>query len=189
MTKIFPSNICSALDNRVIGSAVIAHGAFLDLVERAVEAHDTTHDAVPGQHYLELPPSACKLVSCGVGPRSPRPEDYVVRVHRGRVEAFLKREHASRCASVAVVVYERLAYLASPDLGDEEATRVGRSDCTHVLVAVLASSGVPSPLSPHRLVANLAGGNAEAALWDAATIREKAVESNTYDAQWAVVAD
>lgn len=187
--KIIPSNICSAFSTRVVGSAVLAHGAFLEAVEAAIEAHDTTQDRVPGQHYLVLPESAFGLVSAGVGPRSPRPEDYVLRVHRGRVEAFMKREYAGKVNGLAVVVYDRLAYLADPDLSEAEGLRVGMSDATHVLVAVLASCGAPSPLSPHRLVANLAGGNAEAATWDADTIRQKAVESQAADAAWAVVAD
>ena len=97
------------------------------------------------------------FVSAGVGPQSTNPTDYVCRLHRGHVGAYLKREHAAPITGCAVVVYTREAYLANPEITAMEAYRIG--DATHVLVAVLAFAGPEAPLTPHRLVANLAGGN------------------------------
>jgi len=57
-------------------------------------------------------------------------------------------------------------------------------------VAVLANAGPrPPAYSPHRLVANLAGGNKDALAWDADTIRAHAVAAAIYHETWSVVAD
>ena len=58
-----------------------------------------------------------------------------------------------------------------------------------MLVAVLAFAGPKAPLSPYRLVHNLAGGNNEAAQWTADEIRAKALESKVYYDEWCTVAD
>jgi len=58
-----------------------------------------------------------------------------------------------------------------------------------VLVAVLAFAGPKAPLTPHRLVKNLAGGNKEALLWSADEIRAKCAEAAGYWDEWCVVAD
>ena len=89
-----------------------------------------------------------------------------------------------------MVVYTREAHLADPDVvaNPTEAARIS-SDTTHVIVAVLASAGPSSPLTPFRLVANLTGGNVEALLWTADEIRARAREAFAYAAEWDVVAD
>jgi len=91
--------------------------------------------------------------------------------------------------NVAVVVYTKEAYLKDPDCTEEEHERINSLGCTHVLVAVLASSGKPSPLTPHRFIHNLAGGNREALLWTADEIRAKAKEIKKFSSEWCVVAD
>ncbi|MBO06606.1 MAG: hypothetical protein CMI58_06195 [Parcubacteria group bacterium] len=174
-----------------IGSKVTDPESFLGGLTTQIQRHDTTGDRVPGQHYIPLPSDFNSLVSAGVGMRSQDPADYVLRVHRGHVSAYLRRKHAADVCSVAVVVYTRDAYLSDPDVTNDrdECERIS-SDITHVIVAVLASSaGGPSPLSPFRLVHNLAGGNKEAEAWSADEIRGKADESMDYWQSWSQVAD
>ncbi|MDP3772938.1 MAG: hypothetical protein Q8Q85_01595 [Gemmatimonadales bacterium] len=184
------SSACSAFQIETIGTKVIASEDFRSLLWLALGAHDPSRDRKPGQHYIVLPREANATVSAGVGRRRPDPARYVLRCHRGRVSAYLQRGCAEAVESVAVVVYTREAYLADPDvLADHaEAARIG-SEVTHVVVAVLASAGPPSPLTPFRLVANLAGGNNEALEWTADEIRTKARESAAYADAWDVVAD
>lgn len=197
--NIFPSNICSALDLAgVIGSKVINAEEFLVVLMKAVAAHDFSKDRIPGQAYLVLP-DAIPFVSSGVGHRQPGAESYVLREYRGRVNAFLRRECAAPVTECAVVVYTMQAYLDDPDVTPAEISRITElallgselagSDTTYVIVAVLASSGGPSRLSPHRFTANLAGGNHEAQVWTADEIREKAQEIMRYENEWTTVAD
>jgi hypothetical protein len=201
---IVESNICTALNaTGVIGTKVTDKDKFMDAVARGVEAHDFTQDRIPGQAYIQVP--AVPFVSAGVGKKTPRPQDYVLREHRGQVHAYLKREFAARVDGCAVVVYTKDAYLRDPDVTREEIQRIeniGYSNplgfpdpprwvctVTHVLVAVLASAGPRSQLSPYRFTANLAGGNKEALVWTADEIRAKAREIMTYENEWSTVAD
>jgi hypothetical protein len=185
---IIPSDICSAFDNDVIGSKVVSKAEFSLILCKAVEAHDFTQDRVPGQGFIQIP-EAIPFVSSGVGHPTENPDNYVLRCYRGRVSAFLKREYAAPVESCAVVVYTKQAYLNDPDITPEEAARVNQPLVTHVLVAVLASSGPKSELSPHRFTANLAGGNLEAQVWTADEIRAKARLVIDYDQLLVSVAD
>lgn len=196
---IIPSNICSALDaTGVIGSKVINQAAFLKVLKRAVADHDFTKDRIPGQAYLPIP-DAVPFVSSGVGRRTQRPEDYVLRVHREWVGVYLRREFAAPVTTCAAVVYTMDAYLADPDITPDEAKRITASalmsnedvssNACYVLVALLAGSGESSKLSPHRFTANLAGGNKEALVWTADEIRAKAREILDYANDWVTVAD
>jgi hypothetical protein len=56
-------------------------------------------------------------------------------------------------------------------------------------VAVLAFAGPKAPLTPYRLVHNLAGGNNEVEAWTKEDILTKAKESLAYWNEWVVVAD
>lgn len=194
-TQFQISNACSAFADRTIGTKVLDREAFFAILDAALEHYDTSDDRVPGQHYIDLPPEATGFVSAGVGCRTSNPDDYVLRAHRGRVNAYLKRELAAQANRIAVVVYTREAYLADSDAStdpleaDFEGTRIRDSIATHVVVAVLASAGPPSPLTPYRFVANLAGGNKEALTWTADQIRAKAAEVIAYADDWDVVAD
>lgn len=194
-TQFQVSNVCSAFADRTIGTKVLDREAFFALLDAALEHYDTSDDRVPGQHYIVLPPEATTCVSAGVGYRTDNPNDYILRSHRGRVNAYLKRERLAQVSSVAVVVYTRGAYLADSDAStdpleaDFEGTRIRDSVATHVIVAVLASAGPPSPLTPYRFAANLAGGNNEALTWTADQIRAKAAEVVAYAHVWDVVAD
>jgi hypothetical protein len=150
---------------------------------------------IPGQGFIELP-EAVPHVSSGVGKRVADPNAYCLREHRGRVGAYLKREHAEPVKSCAAVVYTLDAYVSDPDITVGERLRVTDSlamhdakPATHIVVAVLASSTDQSPHSPFRLIHNLAGGNKEAQVWDADEIRSRAKVSLDYDNEWATVAD
>lgn len=188
--KIIASDICSALDTNTIGSKVTKTREFYEAMERAVQSYDFTAARVPGQGFIVCP-ELVPFVSAGVGPRSKRPEDYVLREHRGIVTAFLKREFAAKATGCALVVYTRDAYLADPDVdhAGREAGRIASLNPTHVLVAVLAFAGPESPLPPYRLVWNLAGGNREAATWTVDEIHAKAKAAIDYDNAWVSVAD
>lgn len=188
--NIIPSNIVTAFqDEEVVGTKVTRHVRFENLLVKAVAATDFEQQQVPGQAFIMLDPAAVKAVGAGVGKRSQNPEDYVLRCHRGQVGAFLRRELAEPASGVAVVVYTAEAYAKDPEVGAEEVARVQAEGATHVLVAVLAFAGPPSPLTPERFTHNLAGGNNEAMGWDAETIRQKAGEISAYHSEWCVVAD
>jgi len=189
--KILVSNVCSAFSTEVIGSRVTDPEQFMAMVNYKVSIHPPSHDRIPGQHKIILPASINEFVSSGVGKRSADPSDYVLRVHRGKVNAYLRREKALPAVTVSVVVYTREAYLSDPDvLKDEgELSRIKESDCTHVLVAILASTILQSPLTPQRFVSNLAGGNKEALTWNVDEIRAKAKGIASHWEEWDVVAD
>jgi len=191
MTRIANANILTAFNPQTVGSKVVDPQGFTAEIVRAVEAFDFDAQTTPGQGFLPLPESALAYVSAGVGRHVDDPNAYVLRSWRGSVGAYLKREHAAPVESVAVVVYTRAAYLADPDVSGDasEVARIESENPTHVLVAVLASAGPRAPLSPGRLVSNLAGGNRDALAWDADTIRAKARESAEYSNAWGVVAD
>lgn len=188
--RTVPSNIVTAFAKSTLGTKVVDHAKFWEVAEQAIAAVDFAAQRVTGQAFIpcnDLVP----FLSAGVGRRTNNPDDYVVRLHRGRVDAYLRREKAAPCEGAAFIVYTREAYLADPDVQKEEAerTRIEASEATHVLVAVLGFAGPKAPLSPYRLVYNLAGGNLEAGLWTADEIRANAQESLSYDAEWAVVSD
>lgn len=188
--KIALSEIVTSFNDMTIGSKVLNPKAFMSLLEGCIANHDPSRDRQPGQHFISLPQEANNLVSGGVGPSSNDPDHYVLRFHREKVSAYLKRQFAAPVDSVAVVVYTMAAYQFDPDCTTEEIQRVQDEGASHVLVAVLASSGPKvSPLTPFRLVHNLAGGNLEAQQYSADEIRAKAKESLLYHNAWSTVAD
>lgn len=206
--RIALSNIVTAFDEKTIGSKVTNIPKFINALMLAIYEHDAASDRQPGQHTIVMPPEACAYVSSGVGRASLNPDDYVLRFHREKVAAYLKREFASPVDSLKCIVYTMAAYEKDPDCDAAEIARVksgtvyGGSSVaasmignpaltlpTHVLVAVLANSGPPSPLTPFRLVHNLAGGNLEAQQYTADEIRAKAKESLEYHNAWSTVAD
>lgn len=187
-TTFYVSTICSAFGTKVLGTKVLWPGTFREALEAALEGYDPTGDRVPGQHFVTLPDTVLPVVSAGVARRDqvPGPEGYVVREHRGRCDAYARREYAAEATGVSVVVYTRVAYLADPDYTPEE---VIPEDVTHVIVAVLAFAGPKPELSPYRLVHNLAGGNLEAETYTADEIRAKARASLEYDNTYVTVSD
>jgi hypothetical protein len=186
--KLAVSDIVSAFEPAAVGSRVTDSPSFYRVAEEAIAKYDFTQGKVPGQGYV-LCPEAVPFVSAGVGLKSSNPDHYVCREHRGVVSAYLKREFAAKVTGCALVVYTRKAYFQDPDVTPAEAARIDSQDPTHVLVAVLASAGPESPLSPYRLVWNLAGGNKEALVWTADEIRAKAKTVIDYNGSWSAVAD
>lgn len=185
------SNVCSSFQARTIGTKVVEAHDFLAALAKAVEAHDPTHDRAPGQYFIPLD-EAIPYVSGGVGARTLNTSDYVMRVHRERVVPFLKRSRAIQPNSLAVIVYTKEAYLADcreAEGDEEEARRISDMNCTHVIVVVLASTQKREPLTPWRLVANMAGGNKEATVWGSDEIRQKCRESFDFWKTHCVVAD
>ena len=188
MTKFHVSSVCGAFAASPVGTKVLDAGAFTAALSVAVEAHDTAGDRTPGQHFITLPGDALATVSAGVARRADVPEDgYVVRVHRGRADCYAARPHAAKATGLAAVVYTRAAYAADPQVTAEEVATIP-GDVTHVIVAVLAFAGPRAPLSPHRFVANLAGGNRDAATYTADEMRAMARDIAAYDDEWIVVA-
>lgn len=172
--KLSVADIVTAFDERTVGSKVIDHSLFMKNLISAIENFDWQTCNFPGQAYIELPINSG--VSSGNAKRSDNPEDYVVRKYRDRIRMFLKRPAYNPVTHLAVVVYTLDAYLNDPDVSKEEFDRISGENPSHVLVAVLASSGKPAKMSVYTFVRNLAGANNEAMIWTADEIREKAKE-------------
>ena len=192
MIKLETANIVTAFLTSAIGTKVLDREAFMSVASKAVEAHDPSGDRQPGQHFV-MCPEGKSFVSAGVGRRTCNAEDFILRNGHFGVEAYLKREKAAEIDGLALVVYTRDAYMADPDLQKpeeaEERTRIEKSDCTHVIVAVLAFAGPKSPLPPATFVHNLAGGNHEATQWNADEIHNLAQQVEAYWNEWCIVAD
>lgn len=198
--RIAPSNILSFFDKETIGAKALDSQGFISILQQAIFQHNFAAEKTPGQAVIDLAQAMPKysmeewrqIVSGGIGPRSARPQDYVLRLHRGHVHMFLKREFAAPPRSIRAVVYTKQAYLVDPDvLGDlQERQRIEGTECTHVLVAVLASC-VDSFVSPYRFVANLAGGNLdyEESKMKYAGLVSLAKQVKEFDDNWAVVGD
>ena len=188
--KIGTADIVTAFDSMAVGSKVTNAALFMELLLDAVESFDWETCRTRGQAYIELPDEAKHCVLAGVGQRTNNPDDYVIRTHRGRVGMYLRRHLAPEVTGVAVVVYTSHAYRDDPQIEWEEIERISKHNYSHMLVAVLAhSEGSNSPLTPHRFIENLAGGNNEALSWTADEIREKAREISNHSNAWTVVAD
>lgn len=192
MIHFIPSDICTAFQtSNVIGSKVTYPLGFSRVLRAAIAEHDFSTDRVPGQAVITIT-KGLNNVSSGVGIAVNDPSAYVLRSYRGKVSAFLQRRFAAEVTSCGAVVYTREAYMEDPDVTPEEMARVAvehlTQPVTHVVVAVLASSG-ESQLSPRRFVANLAGGNREALVWSADEIRERAKAVIIHDSHWVTVAD
>ena len=182
---------CTAFDANTIGSKVESgfKGSFKSLLAQAVAKHDTKWDREPGQHFIVMPDEAHHMVSAGDGKATDSVNHYHLRSYRGRVEPYLHREMAGTTTFCACIVYTREAYLRDPDVVREGRGSKLSDDCTHVIVAVIASSTPEAPLTPWRFVANLGGGNREAERWSADEIRAKAAVVADYWSRYAVVAD
>ena len=156
MTQFAISNICTAFERSTIGSKVINSREFFMYLKGAMKDYDVSRDRVPGQHFIVLPVEAYWTVFAGDGKKTDSADDYVIRNHREGPKMFLRRACAGEVSFLACVVYTREAYMADPDYNPEEPLPAG---ATHVVVAVIASSGPAAPVTPYRFVHNLAGGN------------------------------
>ena len=190
--SIAPSYIWTATSDQTVGSKVGNHFAFECLMVDLIGSHDPSGDRSKGQHFIMLSSEQiadCEI-SCGVGLNTQDPSDYVHRLYRGRVQSFLTREHALPVSWCAVIVYDREAYLADPQMTDEERERVLSGSDTHFLVALLANAdSVPNAYGTYRLVSNLCGGNNDFKDLTLDEIRDMAQKSLEYENKWCVVAD
>lgn len=180
------SNICNPYLPFTVGTKVVQPGAFQVMLLHALREYAMPAD---GKGFVPLP-DALPCVSCGVARRAGlRPQDYVVREWRGEVGLFAPRRYAVKATSLHVVVYTGDTYRTDAQVDAAEACRV--ADADYVIVAVLASAGPRSPLSSHRFVRNLAGGNTSYAS-ECYTIEravEEAKEIVTYEQEWVTVSD
>lgn len=181
------SDICSAFDDFTIGSKVINKKKFWDELSNETHKYEFDKASVPGQGFLVVP-GAIPCVSAGDGKKTKNKDDYVIAMHREQPGLYLKRELAGEVKFCACVVYTKEAYFKDPEVDPNENVTVMGREPTHILVAVIASSGPDSPLTPYRFVSNLAGGNKEALLWSGDEIREKAEKIKEYWDAWSVVA-
>jgi hypothetical protein len=189
--KIVTSNIVTAFEGKTVGTRVLYPEAFMEAIYEALRRNPAIQKEggmlqLEGSHIPEL-------VTSGVARREGLSvhTDFVVREHRGEVCLFAKREKATKCENVGVIIYTLQGYLDDPEVSKEEAQRVTNSQATHILVAVLASAGPKPPLTSHRFVRNLAGGNnyhrgEDYCIEDA---REEAAEITSWEQDWIVVAD
>jgi hypothetical protein len=190
MMKIIHWIGCTAFSEKAIGSKVVLTHIFDGFLRKAIHNHDKEKDDTPGQHYVMLPNDALEAVSSGVAPRSENEEDFVHRMHRGRMTSMMKRDLAAPVESLGVLVFTTEAFLADPDVEEEEDARIRESGATHVIVAVHANAGPkPASYTPYRLVHNLAGGNNDVAAWDMDKVHNVAKETLEFDDAWCVVAD
>tara|TARA_B100000963_G_C22624569_1_gene671660 strand:+ start:590 stop:1489 length:900 start_codon:yes stop_codon:yes gene_type:complete len=184
--------IWQAEDDKVIGSKVGNSMMFREFVKVCIESHDPSNDRARGQHEITLSDAyiANSEITCGVGLNTSDPNDYVLREHRGRVQPFLDRRYALPVDWCAVIVYDREAYLADPQMPAEERERVLGGNATHFLIALLANAkDVPNAYGTYRLVSNLCGGNNAFADMSLAEFKVEAQKALDYQDKWCVVAD
>ncbi len=184
------SKLVSAFNDLTVGTKVTDKEGFDKTAIEVISQFDFASQRVPGQGFIPCDDLA-PFISAGVGRRTGNPDDFIVRVYRGQADLYLRRHAAAEVERAAIIVYTREAYLADPDVTNDEGelSLIERSAATHVLVSVLGFAGPKAPLSPYRLVHNLAGGNHEALAWNGDEIRTKAAESKAYWDEWCVVAD
>lgn len=198
--KIGLANICSAFSyGAAIGSKVKpqCHYDALRAIEQAIRMY-----VFPESGQAKIPcPDLLPFVLSGDAPKSVEVSDYVLRKYRGEVRKFLRRDRVNvEPTSCACVVYTKEAYLKDPDAtGDpeagiprdnEEIERIETLDCTHVLVALLATGGPEPTVSPHRFVMNLAGGNNDYKEMTGNQLRLLARDIKiNYEKAWCRVAD
>ena len=186
--EVVKGDTCTAFRNEAIGTLVTNPQAFMDALTEAIRNFDWSTCRAEGQAFIPLP-EAKEFVSSGSGKRTNNPNDFVVRAHRGRVDAYLKRENAAPIKSLNVVVYTCDALSHDPQVVEEGRHQGYDPETTHIIVAVLASSVDKAPYGSFRLVSNLAGNNNEALAWSAEEIRAKAEATLAYEKEWATVAD
>lgn len=151
------SNICTAFRNRAIGTKVMDHEAFMQILRQRIQTFDWSQCKVPGQAFISMD-EAIPFVSCGNRPSKDLTESHLVgRIHRRKPGVYAVR-HAyghPKATSVSVVLYTKDAYNTDPDVVKEG----DKTTCDYVVVAVLSSCNGQQPYPPSVFVHNLAGGN------------------------------
>jgi len=185
--QIAVSNVVSAFDSVTVGTKVVHCNAFRTVLADALKVYTSF---VQGKGFIPLN-GALHTVSCGVARRAGiRVNEYIVREWRGEVALFAPRSFAAKAEALNVIVYTADAYRSDPQVNAEEAKRVEGAD--FVIVAVLASVGPKPPLSSHRFVRNLAGGNTSYSIEGGYSIEKAIAEAKAiaaYEQEWVTVAD
>lgn len=205
MSKFLFSCILSATKEKTVGTKLSDKDKFLSLLDKETAKVDFENQRVIGQAKVSLPAEAYDTVSCGVGKRTLNQDDYCIRVNRGEVNLYLKREYAASVANLDVIVYTKDAYLDDPDTKEnpEEFARISAAEVDYIVVAILASAEVPSELTYLRFAKNLAGSNKkydldvivpdngtiETIRENIQSLKEEAARVADYNSHWAVVAD
>ncbi|KKW28677.1 MAG: hypothetical protein UY72_C0064G0005 [Candidatus Uhrbacteria bacterium GW2011_GWD2_52_7] len=130
-------------ESRVVGYKIPDLEAFIAAVKDAFVNPDL-NEVTPGEFVISKP-EISRLVKPGIGKRSNNPEDYVLRNHRGKVGAFLKREFAIPYADYNVIIWTlpRFSKESTESPSDfEDLTKFMKSGCTHALVGAKAASAV-----------------------------------------------
>lgn len=157
----------------------------------ALAKHDHSANRAPGQCFIFLdatPETLNILFDAGVGRRTTNPSDYFPALWRGEVLLLGRRSLALPVTGAACIIYSREAFLADPDLTEEE-RRWLDPETQWVLVDVLAFSGPKGELSPGRFVRNMAGENNAHMQASADELRAEAVRVAAYDNEYVTVGD
>ncbi len=184
--KIGFSNICTAAEEKCIGSKIISMD-FNYFLEQALSGFVFPEN---GQAKIDLN-EALHAVSCGIARRQDVPfGGYHIVEYREGPSLFADRKYAAPTENLEVIVYNQKAYTTDPDCDAKEVERC--KDCDFVVVAVLASAGPKPPLSAYRFVHNLAGGNNAFKPENGYTLDQaikQAREIVAYGKDWVTVAD
>jgi hypothetical protein len=176
--KIEIASICQAFQPRCVGTRVLHRLTLMDALEEKIQ-----ESQIVGSSMLDL--SDCALTSCLSGSilKSEVPKDgYVVREWRDELIVCARRQHCSYPKFLRVLVYDGAAYRTDPQIGLDEAERVAGAE--YVIVAVLGTDTMESPLSSHRFVRNIAIGK-----YDPVHLIEQARKIAEYEKRWITVAD
>lgn len=198
MSRIHLSDILTAFNSRTIGTKVTNKDAFLSYLQERLSATVFPSNGqvlIDMGVFLRSNPGA---VTAGVAKRGGIPDDgYVVRRHRGECLMFAKRDYACTPESLMAIVYSVQAYCTDPEVKEAECQLISNSPVVDmerdsVLVAVIASVGPKPPVSSHRFVRNLAGGNKSYTQETGYTLAVAVADAQiiaAYEKDWIDVAD
>ncbi|OGG63878.1 hypothetical protein A3C18_01030 [Candidatus Kaiserbacteria bacterium RIFCSPHIGHO2_02_FULL_54_11b] len=145
MTRLaFSPNIPALKEGLVIGPKVLDKEAFARIVFQCVPSfiENTQPDDEQEDWRIKLPLDVLPLVSSGVGRRTKSTEHYVMRVLHGRVDLFLKREHALPPEECLVIVLTKEMYLADcREFEEKPLDDAALEGVTHVVVSVRVVAG------------------------------------------------
>jgi len=113
----------------------------------------------------------------GVAPRHLlTTETGIVRTYREEDALYIDRTKVDlgECDDVYVIVYTKGAWGRDPEV--PKAEKVAAEGYEHVLVTTLGNRGPTPPVSPHRFMHNVAGGNARWSLFFGTDIQKMAEE-------------
>jgi len=188
--EISVSNVCTAFDKMPIGTGVMHRNNFLTALLARIEQTDF---GTLGQVYIDLP-EALLCVSGGLARRE-GVRHVNVRAHRGQFGVYAPRVLAEPPEKLGVVVYTIKAYLADPEVDEEEARSLIWSQAKYVIVAVLSAPkgvGGDGVMGTYRFTSNLASGNNKYKPENGYTL-DKAISDAKlcleYENTWITVAD